>query len=187
MSALSKQECQNELLKNIDLNITIVVENKLEPSSDQCSTRCLKNLPVFILKDINLHRLSNGKDRNTVISKTLERRRKFKNEDYLRSDSIFTKCSKNTFPIKARCNATIKRIKRDVAVTLTRKTSRVEKAKCSCPAGASSYCNHIMTLPFEIADYSLKGLTEVMQRYLVLVKLENSEFQANRIHLKNQQ
>ena len=126
MSALSEQECQNELLTNIDLNITIVVENKVEPSSDQCWTRCLKNLLVFTLKDINLHRLSNGKDRNTVISKTLERRRKFKNEDYLRSDSIFTKCTKNTFTITAKCSASMKRIKRDVIVTLTRKTSRVE-------------------------------------------------------------
>ena len=33
---LSKQECQNELLKNIDLNISIVVESKVEPSSDKC-------------------------------------------------------------------------------------------------------------------------------------------------------
>ena len=31
MSALSEQECQNGLLKNIDLNISIVVENKVEP------------------------------------------------------------------------------------------------------------------------------------------------------------
>ena len=135
----------------------------MEPSSDEFWTKCLKHLPVFTLKDINLHRLSSGKDKNTVISKTLERGRKFKNEGYLCSDSIFTKCTKNTFTIKAKCCASMKKIKRDVVVTLTRKTSRVEKAKCSCPAGASSYCNHIMALLFEIADYSLKGLTEVPQ------------------------
>ena len=57
----------------------------------------------------------------------------------------------------------MKKIKRDVVVTLTRKTSKVEKSKCSCPAGASSYCNQKMALLFEIADYSLKGLTEVPQ------------------------
>ena len=28
-------------------------------------------------------------------------------------------------------------------------------AKCSCPAGESACCNHIMALLFEIADYSL--------------------------------
>ena len=57
----------------------------------------------------------------------------------------------------------MKKIKSDVLVTLGRKTSRVEKIKCSCPAGASSYCNHVMAILFEIADYSLKGLTEVPQ------------------------
>ena len=100
MSGLSEQECQNDLLKNMDLNISIVVENKMEPSSDEFWTKCLKHLPVFTLKDINLHRLSSGKDKNTVISKTLERGRKFKNERYLCSDSVFTKSTKNTFTIK---------------------------------------------------------------------------------------
>ena len=57
----------------------------------------------------------------------------------------------------------MKKINRDVVVTFTRKTSRVEKIKCSCPTGASSYCNHIIALLSEIADCSLKGLTEVQQ------------------------
>ena len=35
MSLLSEQEYQNELLKNIDLNISIIVENKTELSSDK--------------------------------------------------------------------------------------------------------------------------------------------------------
>ena len=71
----------------------------------------------------------------------------------------------------------MKKIKRDVVVTLTIKTSRVEKIKCNCTVGASSYCNRMMTLLFGIADYltnclrmfdhfvklGLKGLTEVPQ------------------------
>ena len=112
MSALSEQERLNELLKNKDLNISIVVEIKIEPSSDECWTRCLKHLPVFTLKDINLIVLSSGKDKNTVISKTLERGRKFKNEGYLTSDAIFTKCTKNTFTIKAKCCASVKKVKK---------------------------------------------------------------------------
>ena len=55
MSALSEQECQNELLKNINLNLSTVVENKVEPSSDECWIRCLKHLPVFAFKYINLY------------------------------------------------------------------------------------------------------------------------------------
>ena len=57
MSALSSEpECQNDLLKNIDLNINIAAENKMEPSSDECWKKCLKYLPVFTLKDINISR-----------------------------------------------------------------------------------------------------------------------------------
>ena len=126
MSALSEQECQNELLKNIDLNISIVVENKVEPSSHECWTRCLKHLPVLIFKYINLHRLSSGNDKSTVIFKTLETGRKFKNEGYLSLDSIFTKRTKNTFTIEAKCSASLKTIKKDV-VTLARKIFRAEK------------------------------------------------------------
>ena len=127
MYMLSEQECQNELLKNIDLNICIVVENKVEPSSDECWTRCLKHLPVLIFKYINLHRLSSGNDKSTVIFKTLETGRKFKNGGYLSLDSIFTKRTKNTFTIEAKCSASLKKIKRNVVVTLTRKIFRVEK------------------------------------------------------------
>ena len=56
-----------------------------------------------------------------------------------------------------------KKIKRDAVVTILRKTSRVGKAKCRWPAGASSYCNHIMAFLFKIGDYSLKDVTEVPQ------------------------
>ena len=126
MSTLSEQECQNELFKNIDLNICIVVENKVEPSSDECWTRCLKHLPVLVFRYISLHRLSSGNDKSTVIFKTLETGRKFKNEGYLSLDSIFTKRTKNTFTIEAKCSASLKTIKKDV-VTLARKIFRAEK------------------------------------------------------------
>ena len=56
----------------------------------------------------------------------------------------------------------MKKIKRDVVGTLTRKASRVEKAKFNCPAGVSRYCNHLIALPFKIVIYSLKSLTEVL-------------------------
>ena len=55
-------------------------------------------------------------------------------------------------------------LKIDVLVTFTGNTSREEKTKCSCPAGASSYCNHVMALLFENSDYSVKGLTEEPQK-----------------------
>ena len=63
--------------------------------------------------------------------------------------------------VKAKCQASMKRLKRDVQVTINRKTSKIENSVCTCPAGASSYCNHVMALVLELADYSLKGLKEV--------------------------
>ena len=41
-----------------------------------------------------------------------EEKEKIKNEGYLCTDLIFTKCTKNTFTIKAKCSASMKKIKR---------------------------------------------------------------------------
>ena len=63
--------------------IGIVVENKVKLSSDdECWTICLKHLPAFTLKISTCIVCRMKKDKNIVISKTLERRIKFKNEDY---------------------------------------------------------------------------------------------------------
>ena len=35
------------------------------------------------------------------------------------------------------------------------------KAGCSCPAGKSGYCNHVMALLFELTDYSLNQLKAI--------------------------
>ena len=61
----------------------------------------------------------------------LERGRKFKNKGYLYSDSIFTKCTKNTFTIKAKRYASMKKIKRDVVVTLKNIQSRKSQMQLS--------------------------------------------------------
>ena len=37
----------------------------------------------------------------------------------------------------------------------------VSSADCSCPAGKSGYCNHVIALLLELADYSLRGLKKV--------------------------
>ena len=52
----------------------------------------------------------------------------------------------------------MKKEKRSVSVTLDKKNGEVKCAKCSCPAGKSGYCNHVMALLFDIADYSLNRL-----------------------------
>ena len=39
-----------------------------------------------------------------------------------------------------------------------------KEATFSCPAGKSGYCNHVMALLYEIAEYSLSQLTEIPQK-----------------------
>ena len=56
--------------------------------------KCLKDLPVFIIWEIESHRLNSGKSPDTAIIKILDRGRKFKEERYLSADSIYTKPSK---------------------------------------------------------------------------------------------
>lgn len=55
----------------------------------------------------------------------------------------------------------MKKDKRNVFVCLNKDSGFVESAKCSCPAGNSGYCNHVMALLFEIANYSLNQLDQV--------------------------
>ena len=40
-------------------------------------------------------------------------------------------------------------------------TSSVRKAYCSCPVGTNGYCNHVMALLFELAEYSLNLLENI--------------------------
>ena len=71
------------------LNVGMVVENKVEPSSDdECWTRRSKYFPVFTLK-ISIYVVYLVEKIKTVIYKLLEKGRKSKNEGYLHTNSIF--------------------------------------------------------------------------------------------------
>ena len=52
---------------------------------------------------------------------------------------------------------------RNVRIQLCKRTGEVYKATCKCPAGKSGNCNHVMTLLYEIAEYSFNQLSEVPQ------------------------
>ena len=67
------------------------------------------------------------------------------------------------FYVKARCKASMEKELRNVRIQLCKRTDEVYKATCSCPAGKSGYCNHVMALFYEIGEYSLNQLTEVPQ------------------------
>jgi len=131
-------------------------ENKVSDWS-----KSLADLPTFTIKEIERHRQLSGKIKGLSISKTLLRGRKFKEERYLTSDSVFTKVSKNNFRVKCKCKASMKKDIRNVEVGLNRRNGDVNYAFCDCPAGQSGYCNHVMALLIELAEYSLKGFKVV--------------------------
>ena len=123
--------------------------------------KSLEMLPQFTIKEIEQHRQLSGKTPESAIIKTLDRGRKFKNERYITSDSIFKKCDKGIFYVKGLYKASMKKEKRSVAVKLCTTTRKVLDGSCSCPAGKSGYCNHVMALLLELADYSLRQLKSV--------------------------
>lgn len=141
-----------------EINIIYSDQSGIKPASIHTWSKSLTKLPVFTIKEIEQHRQLSGKVKGLSIAKTLSRGRKFKDERYLKSDSVYTLVSKNTFKAKCKCKASMKKIMRDVEVSINRITGKVEKGSCNCPAGQSGYCNHAMALLLELADYSLKGL-----------------------------
>ena len=52
----------------------------------------------------------------------------------------------------------MKREIRPMEVGINKANFDIIFVKCSCPAGESGYCNHVMVLLFEIPDYSLYQL-----------------------------
>ena len=76
--------------------------------------KSLEMLPQFTIKEIEQHRQLSGKTLEPAIIKTLDRGRKFKNERFITSDSIFTKCDKGIFYVKGLCKASMKKEKRSL-------------------------------------------------------------------------
>ena len=88
--------------------------------------------------------------------KTTDRGKRFKEERYYLSvGDIFAANTERICYVKGKCKVSMKREIRSMEVGINKVNCDIIFAKCSCPAGESGYCNHIMTLLFEIADYSL--------------------------------
>lgn len=172
-----ERELTQLLLLDIENHMPIFIDsssnsnsNLISADSESLSNNSLQELswgksifemPLFGVKDIEKHRINSGKTPGTAIIKTLERGKKFKEERYISADTIFTCWDTEYFKIKALCKASMKKEKRSVFVQLDKTLGEVKSAKCSCPAGKSGYCNHVMALLFELADYSLNQLKHI--------------------------
>ena len=131
--------------------------------------KSLKEFPVFGREQIEEHVKKSGKctilssnKESVPIAKTLKRGTRFQEERYLSSDDVYTRVTGQEFQIKSRCRASMST--RDVhnqEVKLQLSSGDVLSTKCTCKTGKSSYCNHVMALLIEIADYYLHQLSEV--------------------------
>ena len=88
-------------------------------------------------------------------------KRQVREERYLNTDTIQNMQAKDLFKFKGVCHTGMKKEKRFVEVHFCRKSSKVISSHCSCAAGNSGYCNHVMVMLYEIADYSLHSLKSI--------------------------
>nr|XP_047142939.1 uncharacterized protein LOC124817168 [Hydra vulgaris] len=158
LQGLSENVCSEEINVNIPYKVTKIdlkyqVHNKWGKS--------LIEMPLFTINNIQNHRKLSGKSKGLSIKKTLLRGKKFQEERYISSDSIFTYSANNVFKTKGLCRASMKKDIWEVTVHISQNSSQVIYACCSCPAGMSGYCNHVMALLLELADYSTKFLKKV--------------------------
>ena len=109
------------------------------------------------------HRQLTGKakGKGLPITKTLVKGRKLMQDGYLKMNDMYTCSSSDYFKVKCKCLASMKNVLRDIVVTLEIHTGEVVKAYCSCPAGMSGYCNHVMAVLLKIASFSLEGTSNI--------------------------
>ena len=134
----------------------IVVEKKVNQREKEWE-KCLKEMPVFTIRKIENHRIKIGKSSSTIM-KITDPGKRFNEERYLSADDVFESNTERIFCVKGKCKVSMKREIRSMEVGINKVNCDIIFAKCSCPAGESGYCNHIVALLFEIANYSLHQL-----------------------------
>ena len=93
----------NFFVQNIDDEIEIVVEKKV----NQCEKdwgKCLREMPVFTIREIENHRIKSGKN-SSAIMKTTDCGKRFKEERYLSADGVFAGNTERIFYVKGKCKA----------------------------------------------------------------------------------
>ena len=119
----------SSLLESFDDEIPILIDNDTssvihdEESEANVDTnnnheiswsKSLIKLPLFTIKEIQQHRSLSGKVKSLPIAKTLVRGYKFKEERYLKSNSIYTATKNDIFIVKAKCKSSMKKDLRSI-------------------------------------------------------------------------
>ena len=88
----------NFFVQNIDDKIEIVVEKKVNQRENEWG-KCLKEMTVFPIREIENHRIKSGKS-SSAIMKTTDRGNRFKEERYLSADDVFAPNTERIFYVK---------------------------------------------------------------------------------------
>ena len=157
---MSATNISNLLLQNIIESLP--VDTQLDIALTW--SKSLSAIPIFTRTEIHLHVRKCGKLKGKSISKTSVRGKLFKHWLFLSSDSVYTAFHLLYFYVKVRCKEGMKKELRNVRIQLCKIIGEVYKATWLWPAGKSVYCNHVIALLYETAEYSLNHLTEVPQK-----------------------
>ena len=162
---LTEDTCK-ELEIDLTKNDAIFIEKKKHNVDVEITwgRKSLEYLPVFTRHETDKHVKNRGKIKGKSIKKTAYRSKFFKQERFISSDTIYTVQNRKFLLVKCLCKASMKKLNRHVTVHINRKISAVDKASCTCPAGKSGYCNHVMALLYELADYSLQSVKVPSER-----------------------
>ena len=107
---MSPTNISNLRLQNI--NQPLPIETRLDVALTW--GKSLSTLVIFTWRGIDLHVKKCGKLKGKSISKISVRRKLFKNERFLSSDSVYTSFNLLYFYVKARCKASMKKELRNV-------------------------------------------------------------------------
>ena len=97
--------------------------------------------------------------------------RKFNEGKNISADSVYTAVQDDHFLVKGPCKTSMKKELRTIRLHLNINTGYVNNEMCSCPAGLSGYCNHVMAQLLELADYLLNQLQNVTEELACTSKL----------------
>lgn len=132
-------------------------------------TKDLEQFPIFTQREIIAHRNKSGKRKHQKegkgdhsVAKTTLRGAHFKKERFVDADTIYCGFENNFCYVKGACKAS-KRAKTIywISVAFHQESGSVLYANCQCPSGKSGYCNHIMAMLMELAEYSLLQLARI--------------------------
>ena len=105
----------------------------------------------------------------------------------MNADGIYTRCDDQQFYFKAKCRASMaKREVHDLTVSLDILTGDVKAACCTCKAGKSSYCIHIMALLSKLQTILCMKWMLYQKKNHVLVGQETGVYQGKRTSRRSQ-